>query len=198
MTSCSRPLSVLSCRSDACLGELINTILEQAFPSFITGSRLFLPSSSSDGPVPDLTHGQFESLLAFVRTRRRRRAALGSILARLTHSTRYILQAVRRQEISLVAHQRTDLVLCLLVGFLAYHVDDDDFSLYTEYTCPANVESARLVHQQHPEARVLSPSLVYRETADGGTFDFSRLDIFIRRTKAENTSPSLSSGSSSD
>lgn len=166
------------CTSDDCIRDLINEILEACAPYFITGAARSRPSlrrSSSSEPFSSL---QFDSLLAFARTRPRRGELCRFIFDRLSPCIVVMLRALHRRRLYLPAEQRTSLVMAILVGFLAFFTLDGILGEFTRVTAGSNKGLARQVYHQPPADHPLALGQGSTSTILGFHFDFSECSLF--------------------
>lgn len=161
-----------------CVKTLVNNIIEDSFTHFITGCPGFLLDPAQRAGQAPMSYAQFTALHAFVLTRDNRKSAINYIMGRLGRATRRLLVRIHQGRIYLVPKQRTDLVLCLLVGFLSHHIEDRDSGLFTVLVNPSNVLAAQFVKSVAPQEGLLHPAMVSRTSSNGLAYDYSHLIWF--------------------
>lgn len=157
----------------------IDTILTEALPFFVTGApAMMVPPNHPLGEYP-LTHSQITALTSLNRTVARRHLAIQFIIQHLSFPTLILLQLVHDNEAWINTHERTRLVLCLLIGFLAYHWDDEYVFDFLHFTSAGNVLAVNFV-LSNAEHRPLSPNIAHIGTMMGTHFNFTLLSVFSR------------------
>lgn len=157
---------------------IIRRILRESLSFFVTGAPRFLvaPNHPLAGyPLQPQNNAQLASLnqSSVVRP-----LAVVYIISVLEHDTLIQLQMIHDQETYLNRNTRTRLVICVIIGFLAYHwVDDYRFDFY-QFTGRGNILAAEFVHSSGLGTRNLNPALADLVAVNGYRFDFSHLSIF--------------------
>lgn len=158
---------------------MVEEILNESLSFFVSGAPAYVVPVFHPLANYPLTHCQIIAIASLELTVPTRGAAIEFILYNLSFSTLVLLQLVLDDQVVLDAEERSRLVLTLLVGFLAFHWEDDIVFDLIHFTSSANVRAARYIHR-HPEERGLRADLVSLETAIGSTFNFSLLSPFYR------------------
>lgn len=160
------------------VSSVIGSILDQSLAYFVSGAPAYLVSHHHPLSRHPLTQPQILALTTLQITQSARSRCIRYIIRMMSYSTLITLQLIADHEIWLINRERTRLVLCVIIGFLAFHWHDDyRFDLF-HFTQFGNLLAAEHVSTSEPGSRPLHSSLVHFGTLIGVDFDFAHIAVF--------------------